>query len=636
MKKIPFWMCACILGLVPLTQAAVLTVTTADNANPPAGQLSFAQALSQLKEGDEIRFNIPGAGPHYLVTPATGYPIVTQHNVRIDGYSQPGAIPNSNPILAANNAQIKIFLDSRQSGRTVLDYDGYGLSESAVLGVVGASNVTIRGLGFLARVASNTEADPSIYCISFAAKATGGHVSGCWLGVDANGRDVFGANAAITGFRFREETQPFLSDNITVGVSKGAINAPSEFNVIAGMIIPIIIEGAHLRVAGNFIGVLPNGLTDYNPAFSDKENERSEGAIQVGRHGGGTLIGTDGDGTNDPNERNIFGGVVPRTVDPQGYFRMIEFYGGGPRTNIVVAGNYFGVAIDGQSRFTNGVPILSGQTATTRIGSDFDGVSDAVEGNLIFNNFPASLFTEDTMARDFLEGVGADAVISLRGNKLVNNFIPPVSPLREGGAFVTNYYSKALLNLDNGIVPVLSTNSSIARLIGTVPLADTNFYPVTMVDLYIPDPEGLARRIPELPNGMIQGLTYLGSFVEGSSTDLNPNPGEFSFDISRLNIPKGTQLTATANFSQEPSGTHNAPVLTTLFSDVNTAGEPVFTDATITITRDANSVTLNWNSPGFTLQSAPSVTGPWTNEPSTGTSFTTPITGVTKFFRLVR
>ena len=30
----------------------------------------------------------------------------------IDGYTQPGASPNTNPILGGNNAQIKIVLDS--------------------------------------------------------------------------------------------------------------------------------------------------------------------------------------------------------------------------------------------------------------------------------------------------------------------------------------------------------------------------------------------------------------------------------------------------------------------------------------------------------------------------------------------
>jgi hypothetical protein len=455
------------------------------------------------------------------------------------------------------------------------------------------------------------------------------------MGVDADGKTVAGANAGVTGFRFREGPDPFLSDNIVVGVPSKSTNAPADFNVIVGMKIPVIVEGANLRVAGNFIGVLPNGTNDYNLSLAQLPHE---GGIQVGRHGGGTLIGTDGDGVNDENERNVFGGVIPRTVNPNGYTHVIEFYGGGPRTNVVIAGNYFGVGIDGQTRFTNGVPLVSGQTATTRIGSDFDGKSDAVEGNLILNNYPPSLITPAALVRDFLDGLGQDALVSLRGNKLVNNFVPPVSPLRSNGDFITNYYAKALLDPGLGIAPILSTNSAANRLIGTVPVADTNLFPATIVDVYLPDAEGLASRVPELPGGFIQGAAYLGSYVEGSSADLNPKPGEFEFDISKLNLAVETGVTVTANFSQEPAGTHNAATLTTLFSGVVQLGKPIQVTPPprprLALARDGNNLTITWDGSGFALESASNVTGPWTKETTTANSFRAALGAGTKFYRL--
>src|SRR5439155_24904064 len=115
-------------------------------------------------------------------------------------------------------ARIDVFLDSREGGRTVLDFDGYGTSEATILGFIGATNVTVRGLGFLAYIAENTDEDPSIYCVAFGRKAKGGHVNGCWMGVDADGKSVFGGNAAVTGFRFRENGLPFLVDDLVVGV----------------------------------------------------------------------------------------------------------------------------------------------------------------------------------------------------------------------------------------------------------------------------------------------------------------------------------------------------------------------------------------------------------------------------------
>ena len=157
------------------TQAAVITVTTSNNVNPGAAEISLVKALETVSDGDEIRFNIPGPGPHYLITPSGGYPEITAHGITINGYSQPGSSANSNGILASNNAKIGIFLDARESGGTVLNYDGYSSSESAVLAVVGATNVAVRGLGFLGRIVQSvSEQDPAVYFVAFANKASGG------------------------------------------------------------------------------------------------------------------------------------------------------------------------------------------------------------------------------------------------------------------------------------------------------------------------------------------------------------------------------------------------------------------------------------------------------------------------------
>ena len=105
-----------LLGLAliaQITQAATITVTTTDNASPAGdGQTSFLEALQSAQAGDTIGFNIAGAGPHVIQTPMGGYPFITANDLAIDGYSQPGASPNTNPILGGNNAVLKIVLDS--------------------------------------------------------------------------------------------------------------------------------------------------------------------------------------------------------------------------------------------------------------------------------------------------------------------------------------------------------------------------------------------------------------------------------------------------------------------------------------------------------------------------------------------
>src|SRR2546423_752926 len=137
-------------------KAAIITVNTPDNAAPGTNETSLVMALNQLNDGDTIQFNIPGSGPFYIRTPAAGYHYITNNNITIDGYSQPGSAPNTNPILAANNARIQIVLDSRDGpGGTTplgpLPNPGYTDEESAILPLLGAKNFNVRGLSFLAR-----------------------------------------------------------------------------------------------------------------------------------------------------------------------------------------------------------------------------------------------------------------------------------------------------------------------------------------------------------------------------------------------------------------------------------------------------------------------------------------------------
>src|SRR5690242_19324033 len=49
--------------------AAVITVNTTNNVSPTATETSLVQALRNARDGDEIRFGISGAGPHYIATP---------------------------------------------------------------------------------------------------------------------------------------------------------------------------------------------------------------------------------------------------------------------------------------------------------------------------------------------------------------------------------------------------------------------------------------------------------------------------------------------------------------------------------------------------------------------------------------
>ncbi len=103
MKRIAsILLCATSLPLF----AATFTVTNTDDSGP--GSLRQAILDANGTPGfDTIAFNIPGTGVH-TITPATSLPLVSEAAL-VDGYSQPGATENTDPV--ATNAVLLIELD---------------------------------------------------------------------------------------------------------------------------------------------------------------------------------------------------------------------------------------------------------------------------------------------------------------------------------------------------------------------------------------------------------------------------------------------------------------------------------------------------------------------------------------------
>ncbi len=572
-----------IAALASLASAKIITVTTTENISPAPGQTNLVQAINLLADGDTIKFDIPGDGPFYLVTPPitpnNGYPVITNNNVTIDGYSQPGASPNTDPILSSNNAVIKIVLDSRAGGATIHPIDGaYGDGESGVLFVLG-TNVTIRGLCFLGPgVGSGDSSDPNRYAISFGSGADYGHVSGCRIGLDLDNKTVYRFADGVTGFQDSSGTPV---NGTVVGVAAGPDDpaaARAQFNIILGEYIPIIIEGANQRIAGNFLNVYPDGLHDYNVnSDNDSDTHSIEAFIELGKSSDNLILGTDGDGNNDADERNIFGGLTQA-----GDGQIVEWYGG-TRTNMVIAGNYFGMAVDGHTQFTNSMKVFGGfnSTTTVRVGSDFDGVSDAVEGNVIAMNYPfATIFPSPggAVPPDFAS-IDPGARVSMRGNVLINNNVAPYTyDTGQGNRLdsLTNYFAPYIdTTLTNGIFPVLSTNSTQEHLMGYCGLGLAPYTNI-IIDVYVADPEGWTNGeaffLYELMDpitfdfyGFPQGRTYIASFLDNGPLDRDPRPGFFDFDLSSYNLGSAF-LTVTANYSADPPGTHNGQVQTSEFA----------------------------------------------------------------------
>ncbi len=63
------WIIFLLVLFVGIANAKIIVVNTADNTSPGIGQTNLLQAISNLQDGDTVRFAIPGSGPFYLVTP---------------------------------------------------------------------------------------------------------------------------------------------------------------------------------------------------------------------------------------------------------------------------------------------------------------------------------------------------------------------------------------------------------------------------------------------------------------------------------------------------------------------------------------------------------------------------------------
>ena len=247
----------------------------------------------------------------------------------------------------------------------------------------------------------------------------------------------------------------------------------------------------------------------------------------------------------------------------------------------------------------------------------------------------------------------------MRGNWLIGNALAPFTYADGFGgplAAFTNYFAP-FVNTNQSIVPLLSTNSTQARLRGSCApgvVPGTNI----VVDVYLADEEGWTNgqkfQLTELAyvdpftlqtnyHGFAQGRVHLGAFVDNGTQDLNPVVGQFEFDISALNLPTNQLVTIAASYSAAAPGTHNALAHTSDFAMPVT----LQVSPTLFIALSAGDVLLSWptNAGVFNLQTTPELSPPvWTNlspQPGllvTGALYqaTLPVGSSNALFRLAR
>jgi Bacterial Ig domain len=303
--------------------------------------------------GGHIEFNIPGDGSH-KIAPLTPLPGLGP-NTYLDGYTQPGAQPNTNPV--GTGARIMIELSGENHP------GGYGLT----LGGSGQNNITVRGLCINRFVGGYGGVGFSSCCGSDCGGSGGNAVEGCFIGTDTSGMNAL-PNSGGIAFSCMYSSR--------VGGP-----APDQRNLISGNTSDGVDVGGHFSgtsIQNNLIG------TDRT------------GTNALGNGSYGLALGSDGGATGCL--------VADNVICASGFMGLrIE------QTRTLVVRNKIGLGADGVTPLGNGDRGIYDHEAGTLIGGtntadanyiaynhlfgvDLAGLNDSALGNVIFRNASRGLY----------------------------------------------------------------------------------------------------------------------------------------------------------------------------------------------------------------------------------------------------
>jgi uncharacterized repeat protein (TIGR01451 family) len=309
--------------LEPLEQRMLLStvfVTNTDDGN--TGSLRNAILLANaLTSGiDTIDFAITGTGIH-TIAPQSALPTITKP-ITINGYSQPGASPNT--LAVGDNAVLTIVLDGISAGNTPI-----GLT-------ITAANTTVRGL-VISRF-NGEEID-----LSGPGSDT---IAGNFLGTDAAGTTGLGGggnSAAIV----------VSGPNQTIG---GLATADRNIVAASGYRGIQLTGGTGARILNNYIGTDKTGAAALGGS--------GDAAVYISGATGVTL------GGSTAAERNVISGNRTDAVVVQTSGNVIE-------------GNDIGTTAAGNAALQNGGNGVVLNNGGSTIGGTAPGAGNLISGNAL-------------------------------------------------------------------------------------------------------------------------------------------------------------------------------------------------------------------------------------------------------------
>ncbi len=474
-----------------------LTVVNTNNSGPGSLRQALLDANNSISGTNVIiAFNIPGAGPH-TITPTTVLPTPIE-SVTIDGYTQPGASPNT--LADANNAVIKI----RLLGGSFFG-DGLNLSRS---------NNVIRGLAIIGFQDDGIDLSGS-----------GNIIEGNFIGIDVDGSPRGNGRNGVNVGNFAAS----FHDNLIGGAT------PAARNVISGNgQSGVLLTASTNRVIGNLIGTDLTGRSAVSNFTGVTIQSFHDNII------GGT----------SPSERNVISGNVNHGVDISG--------GGTHR----VFGNYIGTDVTGGTYLPNnaginifsatfnliggispgeaniiafnrsqGVHVTSGSSAST---------NNIIVGNSIFSNAALGIDLDST---DVLENDVGDVD---EGSNHGQNF-PVLSSASAGpGSIAIRGTLNAIPNRSHtvqfyaNVTPDPSGNGEGEQFLGeTAVLTSAN---------------GSASFSITLPQ------TIRGRFISATATDKDGNTSEFS-DVVEASTTFPSETFVVTNTNDQGAGSLRQAVL---------------------------------------------------------------------------
>jgi len=529
-----------LLGLALLfaaTSSPANTYTVTSTADSGAGTLRQAILDANANPGpDSIAFNITGSGVH-TITPAMALPTIADA-VTIDGYTQSGSSPNTNPVGQGLNTILTIELVGSLS--------------------VSASDTTIRGLVIHdGGIALNNGA------------FSNNRVEGCFLGTDATGTQrivgAFGNQVLVTG-----------QSGATIGGS-----SPGARNLISACQSGITLAGAGTgHVAeGNLIGLAASGDVLLTPAcpgttfavnFNGSGNFATNNVVAGGSNGfsvngsghtfRGNDVGTDVTGT-------VLIGLGEHAFAVSGSNHIIGGTGADDG-NIVAGGQFYnGLELNGSGHVVYGNFIGTDRTGTIDLGNLHAGIVGAGNDLTIGGVNPGE---GNTIAFNAASGYSGILVqgqrVRIRGNRIYSNGGLGIDLYVGNTTGVTPNDPGDADTGPNGIqnYPILtaagpaSPQGSGTHIVGVL---DSTSATTFELDFYSNPP--CAPR----PQEYLEGQDYIGSTQV--TTD---GSGNAAFDVTLpVTVEAGSRITATAT---DPNGNTSEFSQRLVFSMSPASGPP--------------------------------------------------------------